>query len=83
MTHPKAFKTALFSVCFFLHLVVVGDDDLFCDKVSQADRIVKNIPSSTEIVVKDAGHFRWVEQPTQFFSECIARLKKQDLKENK
>jgi len=63
-------------------LVVVGDDDLFCDKVSQADRIVKNIPSSTEIVIKDAGHFPWVEQPAQFFSECTAWLKKQNLKEN-
>ncbi len=63
-------------------LVVVGDDDLFCDKISQADRIVKNIPSSTEIVIKDAGHFCWVEQPTQFFSECTAWLKDQKLKEN-
>jgi len=63
-------------------LVVVGDDDLFCDKISQADRIVKNIPSSTEIVIKDAGHFPWVEQPTQFFSECMMWLKKQKLKEN-
>jgi pimeloyl-ACP methyl ester carboxylesterase len=64
-------------------LVVVGDDDIICNKVSQADRIVKNIPSSTEIVIKDAGHFPWVDQPTQFFSECITWLKKQKLKEIK
>jgi len=63
-------------------LVVVGDDDIFCDKLSQADRITKNITSSTEIVVKDAGHFCWIEQPTQFFSECRAWLKKQNLQES-
>ena len=51
-------------------LVVVGDDDFVCDKVSQADRIVRNIRNSTEIVIKDAGHFSWVEQPTQFFNDC-------------
>jgi pimeloyl-ACP methyl ester carboxylesterase len=64
-------------------LVVVGDDDIICNKVSQADRIVMNIPSSSEIVIKDAGHFPWVEQPTQFCSECITWLKKQNLKEIK
>jgi len=62
---------------------VVGDDDIFCDQVSQADRISKNISSSTEIVIKDAGHFCWIEQPGQFFSECLAWLRKQSIKENK
>lgn len=51
-------------------LVVMGYDDFVCPKVSQSDRIAKNIPSSTEIVIKDAGHFPWIEQPEQFFSEC-------------
>ena len=51
-------------------LVVVGDDDFVCDKVSQADRIVKNISSSTEIVIENAGHFCWFEQPGQFFRDC-------------
>lgn len=60
-------------------LIVVGDDDSFCPKVSQADRIAKNIPSSTEIVIKEAGHFPWIEQPEQFFSECEQWLKKQKL----
>jgi pimeloyl-ACP methyl ester carboxylesterase len=62
-------------------LVVVGDDDFVCDKVSQADRIAKNIKNATEIVIKDAGHFSWVEQPTQFFSNCERWLRKQGLKE--
>jgi proline iminopeptidase len=62
-------------------LVVVGDDDFVCDKVSQADRIVKLVKNSTEIVIKDAGHFCWVEQPTQFFNDCGNWLKEQGLKE--
>jgi pimeloyl-ACP methyl ester carboxylesterase len=61
-------------------LVVVGDDDFVCDKVSQADRIAKNIKNSTEIVIKDAGHFSWIEQPIQFFNDCENWLKKQGLK---
>lgn len=61
-------------------LVVVGDDDFVCDKVSQADRIVKNIPSSAELVIKDAGHFCWFEQPKQFFQGCESWLNKQGIK---
>ena len=61
-------------------LVVVGDDDFICPKMSQADRIVKNIPASTEIVIKDAGHLCWIEQPQQFFSECEKWIQLQHLK---
>jgi pimeloyl-ACP methyl ester carboxylesterase len=57
-------------------LIVVGDDDFICDKVSQSDRITKAIANSQEIVIKDAGHFTWVEQPTQFFAEVEAWLKR-------
>lgn len=49
-------------------MVVVGDDDFICDKISQSDRIAKNIPHASEIVIKDAGHFSWIEQPAQFFA---------------
>jgi proline iminopeptidase len=61
-------------------LVVVGDDDFICDKISQADRIAKNIPSSSQIVIKDAGHFSWIEQPKQFLDGCEQWLKKQGVK---
>ncbi|WP_461378176.1 alpha/beta fold hydrolase [Cloacibacterium normanense] len=64
-------------------LIVVGVDDFICDKVSQADRIVKNIPNATEIVINDAGHFSWVEQPIQFFADTEKWLKKQKLKVQK
>jgi proline iminopeptidase len=59
--------------------VVVGDDDFICDKVSQADRIAKNISSSSEIVIKNAGHFCWFENPKQFYNDCGAWLKKQGI----
>lgn len=64
-------------------LVVAGDDDFICDPVSQAGRIHQNIPSSTLVLIKDAGHFPWIEQPTQFFRDCTTWLKKQNLKENR
>jgi len=57
-------------------LVITGDDDFICDKVSQADRIHANIASSDLIVVKDSGHFPWIEQPSQFFSETLQWVKK-------
>ena len=61
-------------------LVVVGDDDFICDKISQADRITKEIKRATEIVVADAGHFSWVEQPEPFFSACFRWLEAQGIK---
>jgi proline iminopeptidase len=64
-------------------LIVVGDDDFACDKVSQSDRIHQEIANSEEIVIKDAGHFSWVEQPKQFFADVEKWLKKQGLKEQK
>lgn len=56
-------------------LVVVGDDDFICPKTSQADRIEKYISNCTEIVIKNAGHFPWIEQSNQFFQECGKWLK--------
>ncbi len=64
-------------------LVVVGDDDFVCDKISQADRIAKNIPSSYEIVITNAGHFCWYEQPEQFMQDCEIWLRKQGVTEQK
>lgn len=60
-------------------LLIVGDDDFICDKTSQTDRAIKMIPSSTEIVIKDAGHFPWIEQPKQFFDQSAEWLTKQNL----
>lgn len=48
-------------------MIVIGDDDFIGDKIFQSDRITKNIPNASEIVIKDARHFSWIEQPTQIF----------------
>jgi proline iminopeptidase len=61
-------------------LVVVGDDDFICDRVSQADRITRNIPSADEIVIANAGHFCWFEKPGLFFPAVEGWLKKQKVK---
>ena len=63
-------------------LILVGDDDFICDKRSQADRISKNITSSSEVVIKDAGHLCWLEQPDQFFTASGDWLEKHNVKAN-
>ncbi|CAM4062214.1 Pimeloyl-ACP methyl ester carboxylesterase [Pedobacter westerhofensis] len=59
-------------------LIVVGDDDFICDKISQSDRIHEQIASSTLLVIKNAGHYCWIEQPEQFFEGCRAWIKEQE-----
>lgn len=57
-------------------LIIAGDDDFICDNVSQSARAHANIVSSDLIVIKDSGHFPWIEQPKQFFSEVSEWIKK-------
>jgi pimeloyl-ACP methyl ester carboxylesterase len=64
-------------------LVAVGDDDFICDKVSQGDRIAKNIPGSSELEIRDVGHFSWFEPPQQFLAGCEPWLEKQGIKKQK
>lgn len=51
-------------------LIIVGDDDFICDPVSQASRIHQHVPSSKLVVLKDCGHFPWVEQAADFYAAC-------------
>jgi proline iminopeptidase len=60
-------------------LVLVGDDDFICDQVSHASRIHKAIKNSQLSVIKNAGHFIWIEQPKAFFGEINNWMKKQKL----
>ena len=60
-------------------LVLVGDDDFICDQVSHASRIHKAIKNSQLSVIKNAGHFIWIEQPESFFGEIKNWMKKQKL----
>jgi proline-specific peptidase len=46
-------------------LVVVGDDDFICD-LTAAREMADLIPNARLVVIPDAGHFPWVEQPAAF-----------------
>ena len=48
-------------------LVFVGDGDFICGPESEAKRIHQRIPSSRLVIVKNAGHFPWLEQPKEFY----------------
>ncbi len=56
-------------------LVLVGDDDFICDQVSHASRIHAGIKSSKLSVIKDAGHFIWIEEPQAFYQAIEEWLK--------
>jgi proline iminopeptidase len=46
-------------------LVVVGEDDFICD-VTSAREMADRVPGARLVVIPDAGHFPWVEQPAAF-----------------
>lgn len=56
-------------------LILVGDDDFICDQVSHAARIHAGIKNSTLSVIKNAGHFIWIEQPDTFYQSISDWLK--------
>jgi proline iminopeptidase len=47
-------------------LILVGSEDPFCSPVV-ADQIYQGLPQSKLIVLREAGHFPWIEQPKEFF----------------
>jgi len=48
-------------------LLIAGDDDCVSDPVVCASRIHALIKSSDLCVIKNAGHFAWIEQPEAFW----------------
>ncbi|MFY7909316.1 MAG: alpha/beta fold hydrolase [Emticicia sp.] len=56
-------------------LVLVGDDDFICDQVSHAARIHAGIKNANLSVIKNAGHFIWIEQPQTFYQAIEEWLK--------
>jgi pimeloyl-ACP methyl ester carboxylesterase len=52
-------------------LVVTGDHDFF-GKLA-ADELVAGVPDARSVVLPDAGHFLWIDQPQAFKSE-VARF---------
>jgi proline iminopeptidase len=49
-------------------VIVVGDDDFICSPV-QALRIHLRIAGSKLVLIEQAGHFPWIEQPEVFYRE--------------
>ncbi len=48
-------------------LVVVGREDVFTP-MSQAERLHREIAGSEPVVIENAGHFNYAEQPQEFFA---------------
>jgi proline iminopeptidase len=48
-------------------VIVVGDDDFICSPV-QAARIHLRVKGSKLVVIEQAGHFPWLEQPEAFYA---------------
>lgn len=53
-------------------LLVYGAEDFQCDPVTQGERAHAVMPTSRLVVVPDAGHLPWVEQPAAFAAACSA-----------
>jgi proline iminopeptidase len=53
-------------------LLVYGADDFQCDPVTQGERARAAITTSRLVVIPEAGHLPWVEQPTAFAAACSA-----------
>jgi proline iminopeptidase len=51
-------------------LILVGRVDWVCP-VSVAERIHKAVRQSRLVILDNAGHFPWIENPQQFFAEVI------------
>ncbi len=60
-------------------LIVVGEDDFICSPES-ATRMHLALPNSKYLLIEKAGHFPWMEQPTEFetrVSEFLTAMKYQ------
>lgn len=55
-------------------LIAVGSDDCFCSPF-QAKRLHLWLPNSKLLLIENAGHFPWMEQPEVFFEDVPAFLK--------
>jgi pimeloyl-ACP methyl ester carboxylesterase len=54
-------------------LVITGDDDFICGPIC-ADEIAAAIPGARKVIVGDAGHMLFVEQPQAFHDEVLEFL---------
>jgi len=62
-------------------LIIVGDDDFVCPP-SASEYLHREIPNSKLLVIENAGHFPWLEQPQQFFDGIRTFLPKLGYRQN-
>jgi proline iminopeptidase len=62
-------------------LIIVGEDDFICSPPA-AEVLHREIPNSKLLIIENAGHFPWMEQPKQFFSGISAFLPKLGYRKN-
>jgi proline iminopeptidase len=55
-------------------VIVVGDDDFICSP-AQAMRIHLPLKGSKLVIVEQAGHFPWLEQPAKFYAGLESALR--------
>ncbi|HKW59925.1 MAG TPA: alpha/beta hydrolase, partial [Candidatus Dormibacteraeota bacterium] len=56
-------------------VIAVGDDDFVCSPV-QAMRIHLPLKGSKLVIVDDAGHFPWLENPAMFYTSLESALQR-------
>jgi proline iminopeptidase len=57
--------------------IIVGNDDFICTP-SAADYLHNQIPYSKLLIIENAGHFPWLEQPQEFFDSIQSFVLTQD-----
>lgn len=73
--HSSVDLTAFLPVMKIPTLLVVGSDDFICPPPA-AEFFHREIVNSKLLVIENAGHFPWLEQPEQFFGGIQAFLPK-------
>lgn len=59
-------------------LLVMGDDD-FIPHLDRAAEAAEKLSDGELLVIRDSGHYPWLEQPAQFFAATTAWLRRRDL----
>ena len=62
-------------------LIIVGNDDFICAP-SAAENLHSQIPNSKLVIIENAGHFPWLEQPQHFFDGIQTFLLKPEYRKN-
>lgn len=54
-------------------LIIQGDQDIISNELAEV--ALKTFPNASKVVLKDCGHFGWVEQPEKYYASLATFLK--------